>query len=184
MLPIFLLTINNSTDRSFAESLYDQHKDKIYKITYKILKNQQDAEDATSETFIKIINNIQSYYNKSENELTSIFIAIAKNTAIDKYRKINKIDFVPVPEDYNDKNDFEDEVIDFVINKELYEKLHKAIDMLDIEYSEIIKLKMGYSYSDIEIGKILNISTANVKIRYYRAKKILLGYLKGERQNG
>jgi len=181
MLPVFILAINNSADRNFAEVLYEQHKNKIYKTVYKILRNVQDAEDATSETFIKIIDNIQNYYNKSEDELASIFIIIAKNTAIDKYRRKNKIEFISISEDYTDENDFDNYVDDFIVRKELYENLYKAIDLLDEEYSFIIKLKMGYDYSEKEIAKILNISVANVKTRYHRAKKILLKSLKGEK---
>ena len=179
MLPIFILAINNSADRSFAEVLYEQHKDKIYKTVYKILNNEQDAEDATSETFIKIIDNIQDYYNKSEDEVASIFITIAKNTAIDKYRRKKKIEFTSISEDYTDESDFDD-VSDFIVKQELYDKLYTALDVLDEDYSHIVKLKMGYNYSDKEIAKIFNISVANVKTRYHRAKKILLKSLKGD----
>jgi len=177
MLPIFILSINNSTDRSFAEVLYKQHKNKIYKAVYKILNNKQDAEDATADTFIKIIDNIKDYYNKSEDELISIIITIAKNTAIDKYRRKKKIEFISISEDYIEESDFDD-INDFIVKQALYDKLYTALDVLDEDYSRIVKLKMGYNYSDKEISKILNISVANVKTRYHRAKKILLKSLK------
>lgn len=147
MLPIFVSAIAASDDRNFAEKLYEQHKGKIYKTAYKILNDIQDAEDATSESFMKIMDNIQDYYHKSEDELASIFVAIAKNSAIDRYRRKNKIEFAPMPEDYSDGGEFEDNVGDFVVKQELYENLSKAVDLLGEDYSSVVKLKIGYNCS-------------------------------------
>ncbi|MCL2814918.1 MAG: sigma-70 family RNA polymerase sigma factor [Oscillospiraceae bacterium] len=186
MLPIFILAINNSADRSFAEVLYERHKDKIYKTAYKILHNEHDAEDATSETFIKIMDNLQNYYDKSEDALAGIFVTITKHTAIDKYRRKNKVEIISIPEDYTDENDF-DYVADFVVKQELYKELYQSLDGLDEDYSNVVKLKMEYDYSDMEIAKILEISVENVKTRYHRAKKMLsksLNKNKTEKENG
>jgi len=182
MIPIFISTINNSADRSFAESLYIQHKMKIYKTAYKILNNEQDAEDATSETFIKIVDTLQNYYDKSENELAGIFVTIAKNTAIDKYRRNNKIEFIEMAEEYVPENEY-DKIGDFIVKKELYENLYKAVEMLDEDYKQIIKLKLLYDYSDKKIAEVLNISDVNVRVRHHRAKKILSAYLKGANED-
>ena len=179
MFPIFILTIENAEDRSFAEEIYVKNKHKIYKAVYKILHNEQDAEDATAETFEKIINNLQNYYNKSDDELTSIFITIAKRTATDKYRRNNNIKFVPIDEIVADENNNADEVGDFTIKSELFEMLYNNIDMLEMEDSQIVKFKLGYEYSDKEIGEILGISAGNVRIRYHRAKKRLFECMKG-----
>jgi len=182
MLPIFILAIDNSNDRDFAEILYIKYKDKIYRTAYKILNNEQDSEDVTSETFEKIINKLQDYHNKSDDELAGIFVTIAKHLAIDKYRRKNKIEFKPISEDDVDINF--DEVGDFIVKKELFEKLYQAIETLDIDYAQIIKLKLLYGYHDKKIAEMLNISDGNVRIKFYRAKKILSEYLKGVYQDG
>ena len=174
------MAIETSADRSFVSDLYDQHKEKIYKTAYKILQNTHDAEDMISEIFVKIINNIRDYHNKSEDELASIIVAMAKNIAIDKYRRKNKIEFVPIWEDYASGGEPEDEVGDYIITQELYGSLYKAIDTLGEDYSRIVKLKMGNGFNDSEIAEILGISVANVKTRYHRAKKALSEILKGE----
>ena len=188
MLPIFISAINNDSDRSFAAVLYEQHRDKVYKTVNKILKDEKDAEDATADTLIKIIDNIKDYYNKSEDELISIIIIIAKNTAIDKYRRNKKIAFVPIIE--NDKEDDEteyenyaDDPCNLIIEKDTYEKLYKEIVELDYEYRQIIILKLLHDYSDKEVAETLNITENNVRIRYYRAKKQLKKYLTEEKQH-
>ena len=184
MLPIFILAINNAEDRSFVEIIYYQYKDKIYKTVYDILNDTEDAEDITAETFIKIIDKLQDYRDKNDNELAGIIITIAKNLAIDKYRRKNKIEFFPITEtDIKDEAN-SDDIIDFIIRKELHEKLYQAVDRLDEDYGRVVKLKLGYNYTNKQIGEILNISDGNVRVRYHRAKKIIAEYLKGDGEDG
>jgi len=178
MLPIFILAIDNPKDRDFAETLYYKYRDKIYREAYKILNNEQEAEDVTSDTFEKIINKLWDYHNKSDNELAGIFVTIAKHLAIDKYRRKNKIEFTPISE-ADDTYMVFDEVGDFIVEKELFEKLYQAIETLDIDCAQIIKLKLLYGYRDKKIAEMLNISDGNVRVKYHRAKKILSEYLKG-----
>jgi len=177
MFPVFVSAIDSPADESFVELLYTQHRDKIYKTAYKILKHVQDAEDSTADTFVKIIDTIHNYYGKSEDELSAVFVTIAKNTALDKHRRKGKIIFVPLSEEMTNEDD-SDVVGDIVATEEVYERLYAAIDKLDEEYAQIVKLKMGCDYSDKKNGTILNISESNVKIRYHRAKKMLLKILK------
>ena len=178
MFFIFVSAIENSDDRSFVSVLFERHKQKIYKAAYKILGNVQDAEDATSETIIKIIENLQDYRDKNEDELARIFVTIAKNTAIDKCRRRKKIEFAPIPDDYADESNLEEDICDFIVSQDLHKKLYNAIDMLDKKYSSVIKLKLGNNCSDKEIAKILDISVETVKTRYHHAKIILKEALK------
>jgi len=178
MFPIFISAINDSDDRNFVEMLYVEHKDKIYRTAYKILNDENEAEDVVSETFIRIINNLSTYRHKPQNELTSIIFTIAKHIAIDKYRKIIKIPFLPLGE--IDGEDLSFEIEDFVIEKDLYEKLYSAIDKLPMEYMQVVKLKLLNNFSNKEISNALNISESNVRTRYLRAKKMLSEYLQKE----
>jgi RNA polymerase sigma-70 factor (ECF subfamily) len=183
MLPIFISAISDVADRCFAETLYYEHKAKIYKAAYKILNNAEDAEDVTSETFIKIMDKLQEYHDKSDDELASIFITIAKNLAKNKYNRQNNIEFIPISE-ADVSEEYSDSVGDYIIKEESYEILYKAVEMLDREYAQVVKLKLGYDYSDKQIGEILDMSDANVRVRYHRAKKMLAKYLKGDSENG
>lgn len=47
------------------------------------------------------------------------------------------------------------------------------ISGMDKLYSDVIKLKYIYGYSNAEISKLLNISAKNTEMRLYRAKLIL-----------
>jgi len=97
--------------------------------------------------------------------------------SIDIYRRKNKIEFTSMAEDENIETD-DNDVEDFVVKKEFFEKLYEAIEMLDEEYKEILKLRLLYDYDYKKIAEIVNISNENVRVKFHRAKKMLLEYLK------
>lgn len=68
-------------------------------ITVKVLgnSNSEDVEECISDTFIKLWQSIGSY-DEQKGSLKSFIAAIARNTAIDRYRK-NKTDFISLPID-------------------------------------------------------------------------------------
>ena len=182
MLPLFILAINNSEDQDFAGMLYLEHRDKIYKTAYNILKDEQDAEDVTMETFVRLIDNLETYRYKNQDELTGIIITISKNIAFDIYRKKRKMPFLPLLD--NDREEFSEELTfeieDFIIKQDLYERLLSAIDELTPEYMQIVKFKVVYEYSYKQISDMLNISEGNVRIRYMRGRKMLNEYIQGK----
>ena len=67
------------------DKIYNQHYLDVYRFLKCFSGNQNDAEDLTQEVFIRVLNNITEIVNKN-NVKTWIF-SIAKNVAIDHYRK-------------------------------------------------------------------------------------------------
>ena len=65
MLPIYMALIDDEKDKKAFEKLYNKYKNKVHAISLNILKNEQLAEESTSDTFSSSINaiyigNIQS----------------------------------------------------------------------------------------------------------------------------
>ena len=102
-------------------------------------------------------------------EARNFLVVIAKNTAIDLYRKkkrirrrevdIDELHSKQVPRVYIKTCADEEEKI--VIN---------AINSLPPKYRDVLSLKFTQNLSIKEISKILNISETNVKQRIFRAK--------------
>lgn len=57
----FGMVIQNEEDRSTIENLYHNYHRLMMYIAREILKDQEKAEDAVSQTFIKIIDNLQKF---------------------------------------------------------------------------------------------------------------------------
>lgn len=74
-------------DYKKMEELYELYEQKIYSAAYFILKNIQQAEDVVQETFIMLYNNLEKLDSLNTYELKVYILKIAKNKAIDCYRK-------------------------------------------------------------------------------------------------
>ena len=56
---IYLQMIDSPEDRSKFEQIYMEYRSMMFHIANRILTNEQDAEDAVHEAFLKIAENIE-----------------------------------------------------------------------------------------------------------------------------
>ena len=54
MLPIYMALIDDEKDKKAFETLYNKYKNKVHAISLNILKNEQLAEESTSDTFLSL----------------------------------------------------------------------------------------------------------------------------------
>lgn len=75
-------------DKKAISLLYDNYSDSLYGVILKVTINEEIAQDALQETFVKVWKNAKKYDSKKAKLFTWLF-RIAKNTAIDKLRSFN-----------------------------------------------------------------------------------------------
>ena len=150
-----------------VEKIYNIYFEDIYKFMVSFTKNEQIAQDITSETFLKVINNPDKFEN-IEN-LKSYLFTIAKNTYINYYKR-NKILISTDDIEAFDKGvkSFEDDLIE----DDPRDLLNKAIEKLDEPYKSIVKLRLeDMTYK--EIASIYGKSDNWACVTFYRAKEKL-----------
>lgn len=145
------------------------HKDLKYLVMLKI-SNKEDAQDVLQDIFVKIYKNID-YVDNIEN-LKAWVNKIATNTIIDYYKKakINTTDI--------DILNIEDEnIIDESYNHEISKCLNLFLHQLNKEDEDIINNAHFKKLKHKEIANEINISVANSKVKFSRAKKKLKNLL-------
>ena len=75
-------------DKKAISLLYENYSDSLYGVILKVTINEEIAQDALQETFIKVWKNAKKYDSKKAKLFTWLY-RIAKNTAIDKLRSFN-----------------------------------------------------------------------------------------------
>lgn len=75
-------------DKRAINLLYENYSDSLYGVILKVTINEEIAQDALQETFVKVWKNAKKYDSKKAKLFTWLF-RIAKNTAIDKLRSFN-----------------------------------------------------------------------------------------------
>lgn len=97
-------------------------------------------------------------------------ITIAKNTAIDHWRKLQRI---PLPIEDTKIEDTCQNVEELYIDTENFKELLLCLSELDDIYLDVLNMKILHHLSSKHIVEILNISEVNVNMRFLRAKKKL-----------
>lgn len=105
----------------------NEHYDKIYRYCYFKLKNQQQAEDITQETFLRFLES--SHYKDVGRPLAYLY-TIAKNLCMDEFRKVKTEELKEEVE----QTGFEDAVIE-------RENLRQALETLTKEEEELLLLR-------------------------------------------
>ncbi len=75
-------------DTTALNLLYENYADSLYGVILKVTNNEELAQDALQETFVKVWKNSKKYDSKKAKLFTWLY-RIAKNTAIDKLRSFN-----------------------------------------------------------------------------------------------
>jgi RNA polymerase sigma-70 factor (ECF subfamily) len=163
--------------KAFAE-LVSTYNERIYNLALRILRNREDAEDVLQETFLTVLQKLDTFDGRS-NFFTWIY-RIGTNASLMKLRK-KKLIFADLPEnpDLGPRHD-EQIFVDWsqdpsfnIQNEEIKKTIDTAIRQLSEIYRSVFILRDIEQLSIRETSKILNISEENVKIRLRRARLFL-----------
>ncbi len=144
-------------------------KDKMYRLSLRILKNPDDAKDAVQDAFIKIWRKreqLAEIDNKSAYCMT-----ISRNVCIDKYRS-KKMVVTNIDDQYDLVSDSADPER-ILSSKDAYNNVIKIINQLPENHRTVVHLRdiEGYTYK--EISEITGNSIEKVKVYLHRARKKL-----------
>ncbi|MDZ7742916.1 MAG: RNA polymerase sigma factor [Bacteroidota bacterium] len=164
-------------DTSAFSELVEKHKDWVFTIVVKILRNREEAEETAQDVFLKAYKSLKTFQGKSR--FSTWLYSIAYNTAITKTRKRRL-----------KTSNLDDEIVENYsedqVNKELHElsqeeqkeRLYRALDALPEEEQLLITLFYKQENSIEEITGITGLSASNVKVRLHRIRKKLYEKLK------
>ncbi len=162
---------------AFAE-LVTNYNERIYNLALRILRNREDAEDVLQETFLTVLQKLDTFDGRS-NFFTWIY-RIATNVSLMKLRK-KRLVFAELPENPDMGPRHEEQImVDWsqdpsfnIQNEEIKKIIDTAINQLSEIYRTVFILRDIEQLSIKETSKILDISEENVKIRLRRARMFL-----------
>ena len=90
MLTFYLNLIDSEDKKDKFESLYLKYRKHMKYIAIKILGDEQLAEDAVHNAFLKILNHLNKFQNIDCQETRNLIVIIIRSVSIDMYRKRKK----------------------------------------------------------------------------------------------
>ena len=89
---IYLNMIESEEDKSKFEQIYNTHKQTMFYVANRIIKDQYLAEDIVHQAFLKIIDNLDKINEINCHKTRSFIVIIVQNLSIDFYRKRKRED--------------------------------------------------------------------------------------------
>ncbi|MDC2867282.1 RNA polymerase sigma factor [Bacillus sp. BP-3] len=170
-------------DYEKMEELYELYEQKIYYVAYSILNNIQQAEDTVQETFITLYQNLEKLHSLNTQELKRYILRIAKNKAIDSYRK-NKRQEMFLEEYQRESSEVADENIEEWEQRFMSEaQIDTLLKALNESNRQVFKYKVFYNLTYQEISNLMGITEVNVRKQFERARKRVQNMIGGI-QNG
>jgi RNA polymerase sigma factor (sigma-70 family) len=173
-------------DQKAYQLLFDAHKQAIFHIIVKIVRNDEEAQDLVQETFIKAFGSLKSY--NPTYRFTTWLYKIAANSSIDYIRK-RKLQTYSLDQPLNTKDgQVTVEVPDMSYHperdlsaKQQHISISEAIKSLPDKYREVIIKRHQEDKSYEEIAESLHVPVGTVKARIFRARELLKKKLKSLR---
>ncbi|MHB8836152.1 MAG: RNA polymerase sigma factor [Candidatus Methylomirabilia bacterium] len=158
--------------------LVDRYQKPIFNFIYRFYGNYELAQELTQETFLRCYQFLKSY--DPERKFSTWLYTVAKNLCIDELKKQRAAREVPLEDVLPaiDARDVEGAVdrnaqVQCIRREEDF-KLLEALQELPPAARTVLLLHYFQGLSYQEIGETLGLPVSTVKIRIFRAKKILL----------
>ena len=161
-------------------------------LSERILRDRGLAEDAVQEAFIAAFRGLDNFEQRST--LKTWLHRITVNASLTKLRQLKRLAEKSIDEYLPefDRHDCRVEarwtylapLEEILENDDLRATVRETIDALPESYGIVLQLRDIEGYDTNEVAELLEISTANVKVRLHRAraaiKKLLEPVLRGE----
>ena len=158
--------------QAFAE-LVERYQRAVFNLSYRMLGEAREAEDAAQESFLRAYQHIDRY--DTSRPFKTWLLSIASNYCIDKLRK-RRLTWLSIDEplpphpELNSKAPTPEEA---VTGGERNAAVHALLNQLPADYRAAVVLRYWYDMSYAEIAEMLDTTESAIKSRLFRARQSL-----------
>ena len=157
--------------------LVDRYKDLVFTLAIRMLKNREEAEEVSQDTFIKVYKALPKF--KGDSKLSTWVYKVAYNTCLDRIKKNkNHYNEVTIDSFTEYKLKTVGNALDALEEKEQQQTIQNCLQQLASKDSFLLTLFYFEELSLEEISKIVDMEANTVKVNIHRARKRLAILLK------
>ncbi len=173
-----LLACARAGDTDAFEKLVRPHRDALYRVTQRILRNREDAEDTVQTALLNAWRNLEVFHGRSR--FSSWLTRIAINTAFmrlraNRYKKEVSFDEMAQADTHTGLR-----LVDARPNperafsvKEVLRLVNSVVDRLEPHHRQVFEVSVVQELTGKEAARILDVPVTTVKSRLYRAREIV-----------
>ncbi len=175
-------------DPTAVQDLVSAYGSKIYQLSFRYMKNREDAEEVSQDVLLKVHRKIKEF--RGDAALSSWIYRITFNTAMSRLRTVRFSRPAEVSERAATRGDLDERVTlksepadwsnipdEALLRAELRERLASALDELPPIYRTPIVLRDIEGLSTEEASARLNVKTQTLKSRLHRGRLVLRNQL-------
>ena len=192
MLALYLAYLDDDNDQKLFEDMFLSYRKQMVTFAVTILGNEDDAQDAVGDVFLRIAQKNWDVVRGIDNEtdLRNYLLKATKNTSLNKIKGKKKenvsLDTI-IEYDMEGIEDLSDDTfLEVICNKFEYDKVVEAIRSLNEKYRDAMYCHYVMEMTVPQTAKSLNQKLSATKQQLVRGKKMLLSLLgkKGDEKNG
>lgn len=157
-------------DQDAYRALYDAHVDRIFRLTYRMAGDEQQAREYTQDTFVRAFQRLDDF--RGDARFSTWLHSIAVSVTINGARKVKRLDAR-----HTDLDPHGHGTSARVADPGLRERLRRAIDGLPEIYRTVFLMHDLEGYPHQDIADALGIALGTSKARLSRARAALRGLL-------
>jgi RNA polymerase sigma-70 factor, ECF subfamily len=167
-------------DLDAFEALANRHEQRVYSLALRMLRQEQDAEDVTQQTFLSAMQNLGGF--RGEASFSTWLLRIASHAALKVIRNRKGLDTTSLEEATEEEDSYgsipHPEYIadwwqspeELVRKNEIQRLLEDALGKLDEKHRLVFLLRDVEGLSVKEAAEALGLSEGNTKVRLLRAR--------------
>jgi RNA polymerase sigma-70 factor (ECF subfamily) len=171
-----LLISQAKQDAASFGKLYDLYAPSIYRYILSRTGNIQDAQDITSQTFLKVLEKLSSYHHRGY--FSAWLFSIARSRYIDHFRMRNQEEKLIATKNLESQFD----ILSIVIDRERLVNLDHILALLSDEELDLLRLRIVAELTFSEMAEILRKTEDATKKKYYRLLARLQSQLEEENE--
>ncbi len=192
MLALYLAYLDDDNDQKLFEDMFLSYRKQMVTFAVTILGNEDDAQDAVGDVFLRIAQKNWDAVRGIDNEtdLRNYLLKATKNTCLNKIKSKKKenvsLDTIMEYDMDGIENLSDDTFLEVICNKYEYDKVVQAIKLLNEKYRDAMYCHYVMEMTVPQTAKSLNQKLSATKQQLVRGKKMLLSLLgkKGDDKNG
>ena len=173
-----LVRVAQGGDTRAFDELVVRYRDKVYRLSFKILRNEDDASEALQDAFTSAFRGLKNF--KSESTFSTWLYRVATNASLMKYRK-RRDDHLSLEQSQSPQRDAEplnlpdwsQQPLEELLDTETREVMEEGLRRLPEDLRTVFILRDEDGHSNSEVAEMLDLSVPAVKSRLHRARMAL-----------
>lgn len=184
-----LIDLAVAGDEKAYARLLQRYRRPVYHMILKMVRNVDDAEDLTIESFAKAFRNLSKF--KKDFTFSTWLFRIATNNTIDYIRK-KKINTLSIEHSFTDDDgqavsidveDVNNDPQEEAIRAQKEELIQVFVNMLPAKYQKLVRLRYFQELSYEEIAAEIEAPLGTVKAQLHRARELMFDLIKNKKDH-